>query len=211
MPMLKAISWPPFLTGFLILAMSGCGTTQFLLEEKKMKIDKGITSITPLFVPFGVSFHFEVFEDKRKEYLGTLGTTGTGLFNKEAKILSKRSIGKIASEFFSKGFEARGVMIQPKEKATHIFRSNIKELWIRERRGTRTENGFCRVKIDSAVFKKNVKKPIWYGISWAEFRSRPMTDVTGEIPVTLASCLNLAIEQIISGKEFRYATGIRPH
>ncbi|NJM09683.1 MAG: hypothetical protein HC883_01930, partial [Bdellovibrionaceae bacterium] len=141
-------------------------------------------------------------EDKRKVPEYWVGTAGTGMRNKPTPVELERPVAAVVKSQMETEMEARGLKIRTPADVNLTVK--VQELEVSETRsGLAPESSICNATMEVDIQPKGDKqKFIWKGT--VSFQNRgTLIDTTNATASTLAGCLNLIVEKLVTNNEFK--------
>ncbi len=171
------------------LAIS-CAQTKVVLNNQKFKAYKQYSSLTSF--PMGLEVMSLKVSDAR-ENKEVLGMAKTGASYIDTPVLPAQGTAVFLNNYFQDALKKRNLLFS--DQTSVELELVVNQLWVDElQEKFKGERAKCHVEV--AVFGQNDQKS-FKGNYWTKLKSAgDLNDGTEHIPPTLASCLNLIVEQI---------------
>jgi len=186
----------------LSLLLIRCASPQIVLRDRELVPAKDASERTQIWA--AQTFSISQVEDQRQKPEYWVGTAGTGVRNKPTPVELERPVATVVKTQMENELSQRGLkMANPADVDLKI---KVQELEVGEtRQGMAPEASICKAQIEVAVEPKGKSKakPFkWIGK--VEFQNRgTLIDTTASTAATLAGCLNIMVEKMISNGEFK--------
>jgi uncharacterized lipoprotein YajG len=184
------------------LVMVQCAAPQLVLKDRELVPAKDASERTQVWA--AQTFSISQVEDQRQRPEYWVGTAGTGVRNKPTPVELERPVATVVKTQMENELTQRGLKLA--SPADVDLKIKVQELEVREtREGMAPEASICNAKMEVAVEPrgKSKAKPFkWTGK--VEFQNRgTLIDTTAATAATLAGCLNLMVEKMITNGEFK--------
>ncbi len=186
----------------LSLLLVRCATPQVVLKDRELVPAKDASERTQVWA--AQTFSISQVEDQRQKPEYWVGTAGTGVRNKPTPVELERPVATVVKSQMENELKQRGLKLG--NPADVDLKIKVQELEVRETRvGLAPEASICSARMEVSVEPgaKSKAKPFkWTGK--VEFQNRgTLIDTTAATAATLAGCLNLMVEKMVSNGDFK--------
>lgn len=191
---------------FISVALSSliaCSSQQIVLRENELVPAKDASERTQIWAPKTLAI--SQIQDDRQKPENWVGTADTGLNNKPTPVEFERPVATIVKNQIENELKLRGLKFSSQPDVN--LKIHIRELELSEtKKGFAPEASICKATMDVVVEptkETSALKPYrWTGK--VSFQSRGnIIDTTKASASTLAGCLNLIVEKMVSNSEFK--------
>lgn len=184
------------------LLLIRCASPQIVLHDRELIPAKDASERTQVWA--AQTFSISQVEDQRQKPEYWVGTANTGVRNKPTPVELERTVATVVKTQMESELSQRGLkMASPADVDLKV---KVQELEVREtREGMAPEASVCSARMEVSVEPnaKSKSKPFkWTGK--VEFQNRgTLLDTTAVTASTLAGCLNLIVEKMVTNGEFK--------
>ena len=179
-----------------------CASPQIVLKDRELIPAKDASERTQVWA--AQTFSISEVSDQRQKPEYWVGTAGTGVRNKPTPVELERTVATVVKSQMEDEMVKRGLKMG--SPADVDLKIRVHELEVREtRKGVAPEASICsaRMEVDVNPAAKSKAKPFkWTGK--VEFQNRgTLIDTTAATAATLAGCLNMMVEKMVTNGEFK--------
>jgi len=180
--------------------LSGCASPHVVLRDQELVPAIDASERTKVWA--AQSFAITSVEDQRQRPEYWVGTAGTGMRNKPTPVELERPVATMVKTQMEKELELRGLKLA--NPGDIKLKVTVLELEVEEvRKGLAPEASACHAQMQVDVQPSGKAKPFrWTGK--VSFQNRgTLIDTTRATASTLAGCVNLMVEKMVTNEEFK--------